>query len=511
MMTLKVDYLRIVVFAFLFFLFNSLHANDTSPALVKHGINHNNPINYKRAIIKVGGKHPQAETFWIRQTSQRHFNLITLSHERAKNLTRNSHLSESQLRALINASDEQMIYEDKILTPQLSTVNHLTGAHVMADHGYQGSGVTIAVIDTGVERDHPFLQDAIVAEACFSTNDDDYESLCPNGVESSEAYSSAKPCTHHINCKHGTHVAGILAGRKNVYPDLQGVAPQANLFPIQVYSKCRSGSCIGAFTSDILRALNHVLERREELNIVAVNISLNDKSFYSDNCESPLEPVIQELRHKGVAVVISTGNDGLTNQIAFPACTRGAIPVTATDAAGSILSRSNISPMVKFSAPGAGVFSSVLNGNYGMLSGTSMAAPQVAATFAIYKSMLHQLSVNEIERALVKTSISQPSGATTTPVNSFHSLVYLPKPQNSQSPILVANLSNLSAHQCAWKDIYSEQFYGNSVIDRLLHCAGGHKLMIQELNLNSRQLFISLDDDYYLYSNAQGEIEVFRD
>lgn len=421
-------------------------------------------------------------------------------------------LTQEEIKSISETNEVVEVFDNKILTPQLSATNEMIGANIMAEHQYQGAATTIAVLDTGVDLHHPFIADAIVAEACFSTNDDNYYSFCPNEADASEQLGSATHCTSHFDCGHGTHVAGIIAGRKNIYPNIQGVASEANLFPIQVYSGCRTGNCIGAFTSDLMQALQLVLDKREQLNIVAVNMSLNDKSFYEGYCHSPLEPLIRELRLRGVAVVISAGNDGLKDKTAFPACTPGAIAVTATDANHHLLPRSNISPIVKVAAPGLGIFSSILNHNFGTMTGTSMAAPQVAAMIAIYQSMLPGTAVSSIEDALSPRSLSQPStGMDFHPINIFTTLSRLPSlPLSAHSPV-ITNLSKLSDYKCAWKEIYVGHFYNNWVKDQLLICPGGHEVIVEEIRLGTDSVFISLTDHYFLQKNAVGDIELIWD
>jgi subtilisin family serine protease len=108
--------------------------------------------------------------------------------------------------------------------PALAQSLPLIGADKAWSYGYTGKGQTIAILDTGVEKSHPyFATNRIVQEACFSTT------LCPNGsVTQIGGAGAAAPCTYDTaNCPHGTHVAGIAAS----------VAKEANLIAVQVFSK----------------------------------------------------------------------------------------------------------------------------------------------------------------------------------------------------------------------------------------------------------------------------------
>ncbi|MEB3125410.1 MAG: S8 family serine peptidase, partial [Synechococcales bacterium] len=98
--------------------------------------------------------------------------------------------------------------------------------------GSPGAGTTVSILDTGVQSNHPFLAGRVIEEACYSSNTswDSGTSLCPSGVERSTAVGSAIPCVYI--CQHGTHVAGIAAGRASGSTTFNGVAPDASIFAI---------------------------------------------------------------------------------------------------------------------------------------------------------------------------------------------------------------------------------------------------------------------------------------
>src|SRR5204862_771645 len=80
--------------------------------------------------------------------------------------------------------------------------------------GYDGTGRVVAIVDTGVDKSHPFLLNKVVAEACFSSFAAGHStSLCPNGQSQQIGVGAGVPCGPlNLGCWHGTHVAGIAAG-----------------------------------------------------------------------------------------------------------------------------------------------------------------------------------------------------------------------------------------------------------------------------------------------------------
>lgn len=121
--------------------------------------------------------------------------------------------------------------------------------------GFDGTGQTVAIVDSGVDAAHPMLAGKVVDEACFSSN-----ASCPNGRTQQSGTGSATPCSYTEDaCGHGTHVAGIAAGS---WPSegLFGVARGARIIAVQVFSRFTSTAdcspqttpCALAYTSDII-------------------------------------------------------------------------------------------------------------------------------------------------------------------------------------------------------------------------------------------------------------------
>lgn len=297
---------------------------------------------------------------------------------------------------------------DAFRTTNLNASLPLIGQTTVMDaqpNGTDGSGANpraVAVIDTGVQASHPFIgSQRVVAEACFLSS-----SLCPNGTYDQIGPGAATPASGE---SHGTHVAGIVMGRyQSGSPVNRGVASAANLVKINVF-----GSQGGAYTSDIIQALEHVyslvITNANPLRIDAINMSLGG-GMSSGDCDVASEKdVIDRLRAAGVITAVAAGNGSNRDGMSWPACISSVFSVAATSKTGIISSYSNISRTTDVSAPGGDfdasgcIVSSVMNSQYAAYCGTSMAAPHVAGAVAALRAVKPSASASEIETAL-KTS-----------------------------------------------------------------------------------------------------------
>ena len=280
--------------------------------------------------------------------------------------------------------------------------------------GYDGSGTSIAVLDTGVDAAHPLLAGKIVAEACFSsTVAGQSESFCPGGTDQEWGPGSGAPCDLS-GCLHGTHVAGIAAGNGAAAgQSFSGVARGASLIAIQVFSRITSmtacgglAPCAAAYTSDILAGLEHARALAPLHNLAAVNMSLGGETFAGPCDSEPYKPAIDSLRSIGIATVVASGNNGSTTEISTPACVSSAISVGATTKADAVAWFSNVSPYLTLLAPGEGIVSSVPGGGYQSLSGTSMAAPHVAGAWALVRQGAPRASWTSVRNVLQATGLT---------------------------------------------------------------------------------------------------------
>jgi subtilisin len=241
----------------------------------------------------------------------------------------------------------------------------------------QGAGVKVAVIDTGIDCTHPDLQ-------------------CDFSAGTNIINPGSKPMDDN---KHGTHVAGTIAGRGNGSTGVLGVAPKAALIPIKVMDSNGNGS-----TSDIINGINWATTAR--VNVINLSIGGPTGSV-------ALERAVEKAIAAGIVVVCSAGNSGPTpNTVAFPAGYPGVIAVAASDDNDKVASFSSRGDAVSFIAPGVDITSTVPGGGYAKLSGTSMASPHVAglAALAVERGAKGQNGV----RAAFSSAASPLSGLAAT-------------------------------------------------------------------------------------------------
>jgi len=225
---------------------------------------------------------------------------------------------------------------------------------------YGGSlaGIEVAVVDSGIDGDHPDLN--VVASEDFV------------------AQSGGTPAPNGDLNGHGTHCAGTIGA----YADgegVMGVAPGVALHGVRVLDENGSG-----YWTDIVAGLEYVLEHPE---IRVVNMSLGGPAF-PPGVEDPMEEAIQRLHDAGVVVVIAAGNETQDTANVVPAGYDIGLVVSAYDNAGGgdngFAFFSNFGDEVDIAAPGVDIPSTYPAGGYAELSGTSMATPLVAGAVAAW-------------------------------------------------------------------------------------------------------------------------------
>lgn len=302
------------------------------------------------------------------------------------------------------------IEEDSLAEPSLASSNEVIGSEIAWAAGYDGTGQTVAVLDTGVDKTHPWFTtggNKVVSEACYSTTAGTSTSLCPGGAASSTASNSGLNCAAGITgCEHGTHVAGIVAGNNGAGPEF-GVARGANIIAVQVFSRfddlnaCDSPTpCVLSYVSDQIAGLERIYALRNDFNIAAVNMSLGGGQFDNqatcDSANPATKAAIDNLRSVNVATVIAAGNNTFRNSISSPGCISSAISVGATTDLDEVAGFSNMYQQLHLLAPGVSITSAVPGGGTGTWNGTSMATPHVAGAWAVLRQKTPQADVSDI-------------------------------------------------------------------------------------------------------------------
>jgi hypothetical protein len=278
-------------------------------------------------------------------------------------------------------------------------------------NGYNGAGQRVVVIDSGVDNTHPWLSQHVVGGACFSKNG------CGNGLTYRYGIAAGKNCTYAYSCAHGTHVAHIAAGK-------YGVARSAGIVAINASHRGSDGAP-GYADADLINALWYSYYHVSPAP-AAVNMSIGSKTVFSGTCDSRNQSIadwITALRARGTATVISAGNGNSTSGIGYPACMSRAVVVgnaTLTSATGvpavlgGVMGGSNSTSLVDLWAPGTDICSAVptrldkdgtVDGVDCTYYGTSMAAPQVAGSFAVLKAARPSYTVDQGLSAFVRNGL----------------------------------------------------------------------------------------------------------
>ncbi|MEV0233375.1 S8 family serine peptidase [Nonomuraea sp. NPDC050786] len=254
------------------------------------------------------------------------------------------------------------------------------GAPQAWQQGLTGKGVTVAVLDSGYDPDHPDLKDAVAQERNFSDEPDIRDGL-----------------------GHGTHVASIVAGRGAKY---RGVAPEARLAIGKV------GGPLGPTDSAILAGMEWAAV---EVKAKVVNMSFGD----TDSPDlDPLEQAVNKLSEQtGTLFVAAAGNQGGDRTVVSPGSAEAALTVGAVDKQGRMAYFSSRGPRVSdhaikpdVTAPGVNIVAAAAAGTadglYQTMSGTSMASPHVAGAAAILAQRRPDWTGAQLKAALIGSAAS---------------------------------------------------------------------------------------------------------
>ena len=206
-----------------------------------------------------------------------------------------------------------------------------------------GYAVEVAVLDTGIDYEHP-----------------DLDANCKGGINIINSRKSYKDDNGH-----GTHCAGIIAAEDNE-EGVVGVAPEASLYGVKVLDRRGSG-----WVSDIIAGLDWC--DKNGMDIVNMSFGGGYSSSLHDACDA--------AKDAGLLLVAAAGNDG--GPVIYPAAYESVIAVSATNSSDGLASFSNYGDEIAIAAPGVNILSTYKGGGYATGDGTSMAAPHVAGTLAL--------------------------------------------------------------------------------------------------------------------------------
>jgi subtilisin family serine protease len=309
--------------------------------------------------------------------------------------------SEEAVRAMASDPGVRRIDLDVGGTGQLSTSVRVIAATERHEVGNRGQGVVVAILDSGIDTDHPDLADAVVHQACFGGDGGpiDGAGFCPGGSDRRVGPGAAED-----DAGHGTFVSGIIASN-GVVSD-PGVAPAASIVAIKVTDNCTSSGCFYAF-SEIVAALDYIIANNATLKVRAINMSFGTSDLFAGACDNAAAftmagaAAINTLRSIGVIAFASAGNNGSGTMMPAPACLSNVVSVGASDDLDVVAPFSNSNATTDIFAPGVSITSDFLSGGtFTTAGGTSAASPHAAGCAALLIDSGETLTPTAIETRL---------------------------------------------------------------------------------------------------------------
>lgn len=233
-----------------------------------------------------------------------------------------------------------------------------------------GSGITVAILDTGIDSSHEDLG-VIVAGGANTVG----------GTSWNDGHG------------HGTHVAGTVAALDNPF-GVVGIAPGVSLYAVKVLDDSGSGS-----VSSIVAGIEWAV--KNDINIINMSLgSSQDSQTLHDACDAAYGA--------GLLIISSAGNSGNPagrgDNVGYPAEYSSVVAVAASDSNDRRASFSSTGPAVELIAPGVSVLSTTPNNTYSTYSGTSMASPHVAGVAALVWAVNPELTNAEVRQILIDTA-----------------------------------------------------------------------------------------------------------
>ena len=312
--------------------------------------------------------------------------------------------------------------------PQYGSLYGMTkiGAPSAWDISTGSTSSVVAIIDTGIDYNHPDLLDNIATnsrEIPSNGVDDDGNGYIDDYYGYDFVSNDSNPMDDHF---HGTHCAGTVGAKGNNGKGVTGVSWTVKLMPVKVLDAYGSGTLAG-----VASGMNYAVKR----GVKILSMSLGTTSY-----SSTLENAVINARNSGALVIAAAGNSALDTD-AYPHYPSSlpqdnVISVAASTSSDSFAYFSNYgATSVDLAAPGDSILSTYLGGQYAYASGTSMATPHVAGMAALILAVNPSLSYSSVKSILLQTvdPISSMSGKL---VSGGRANIYkaVLRAQNGQTP-----------------------------------------------------------------------------
>lgn len=309
-----------------------------------------------------------------------------------------------QIRLLPSVDDarDAQVVEAPLPAPALATAASIGGQATAAELIYLAnakaitrgdSAVTIAVLDTGVNLDHPELVGKIGKR---------YDFVDLEGIDTRNFVGKIRGLDEvpEDEVGHGTHVSGIMCAAGLQMNE--GICPDCRLMAVRVLATMRSGDrLVGA---GIVDNINNGIKWAVDNGADVINMSLGIRN---EGGGLPHEDVIRYAIGKGVTVVAASGNDGTADRY-YPGALPGVIAVGAVDDSATVTNFTSFGANITVVAPGVNIYSSFAHKAYAYASGTSQASPFVSGAVALMKSFARErnrkLSTRQIVEVFKRTS-----------------------------------------------------------------------------------------------------------
>jgi subtilisin family serine protease len=281
--------------------------------------------------------------------------------------------------------------------------------------GVTGAGVVAAVIDSGIDTDHPMLADSIVYQACYVTA----PAVCP-----------AAPNVAEDGLGHGTHVSGIITSNG---PPI-GVAPGASIEAYKVLDDSGSGDLSG-----IMMAYDDIIMNHPEVDLINMSLGF----VVIGPCEDLVPAFTEQIaatRAMGITTFASSGNNSYKQGLGYPACINDVVSVGAvydanvgpfscdtTTAVDQVACFSNSNLGLDLLAPGATITSTYPGGGLATFSGTSMSSPMAVGVAALVLQGEPLLTPADLATRLKETGVpvaDTANGVTTCRVNAYEVVIH---------------------------------------------------------------------------------------